>query len=196
MPRMQTATGNEPPGVLLHVFRHKAVDLGGESDHFRRHIIYEYGAVQANRIHVFEKSFGGADVFGDARKIRTPPLHQLQRCRHEHFDGLYMDVAVGDHDPAAAASTARLAKTFMISRRYSGVSAEVVSGLAMRTASSPTSAANSSFMLFPIKAWLAPRTSRGAGLTAVIATLASSIGKPFNELVPAEVPFPIFKTTA
>src|SRR5438309_1886879 len=41
----------------------------------------------------------------------------------------------------AAASTARLVNTRIISRRYSGVSAEVVNGLAVFAARSPTASA-------------------------------------------------------
>ena len=49
----------------------------------------------------------------------------------------------------AAANTALFVNTRIISRRYSGVSADVVSGLAIFAARSPTSAANTSFIVFP-----------------------------------------------
>src|SRR5258708_34868403 len=63
------------------------------------------------------------------------------------------------------ASTALFVNTRIISRRYSGVSAEVVSGLAVRAASSPMGSAVTSFRL-PLRMESTPLTSRGAGLTA------------------------------
>src|ERR1700730_8893215 len=77
------------------------------------------------------------------------------------------------------ASTARFAYTFTISRRYSGVSPEVVSGLAILAASSPTSIATCSSICLSLSALPAPFTSSGAGFTAVIATRAFSTGPPF-----------------
>src|SRR6202167_1061505 len=67
----------------------------------------------------------------------------------------------------AAASTARLAKTRIISLRYSGVKAEVVSGFAVFAARFPTASANASSNILPASSSLAPLTSIGAGLTPV-----------------------------
>src|SRR5207302_2345943 len=108
-------------------------------------------------------------------------LHRLQRRRLEHLHRLDVHVAVSDlhlafritsraqrgilwkrdfdQEPAAL-TTARLANTLTISRRYSGVSAEVVSGLATRAASSPTTAAACSISpaLLPASACIASGT--------------------------------------
>src|SRR5215470_4091351 len=75
--------------------------------------------------------------------------------------------------------SALLVYTLITSRRYSGVSADVVSGLAVLAASSPTTVAAFSSIRLPIRTCSAAATSSGAGLTAVMATRAASIGPPF-----------------
>src|SRR5258708_23409191 len=74
----------------------------------------------------------------------------------------------------AAANTARLVNTRIISRRYSGVRADVVRGFAVPAARSPTSSASDSSTIFPARISLAPFTSTGEGVTAVIAKRAST----------------------
>src|SRR5215472_10385199 len=75
---------------------------------------------------------------------------------------------------AAAASTARLVNTRIISRRYSGVNADVVSGFAVFAARSPTAAAIASSTIFPASNSETPFTSKGAGFTAVMPIRASA----------------------
>ena len=93
----------------------------------------------------------GSCIDDDLIEVRPLSFHGGQSCGFKHLHRLDMDVAVGNH-ARAAASTARLAYTRMISRRYSGVSRDVVSGFANRAASSPTAAAEISLTGFPINA--------------------------------------------
>src|SRR5205823_13324836 len=53
MPRMQAAAGDEPLGIFLNVVGNECVDLGGEADDLRRHIINEYGAIDAALVQIF-----------------------------------------------------------------------------------------------------------------------------------------------
>src|ERR1035437_4408277 len=63
----------------------------------------------------------------------------------------------------------------IISRRYSGVRAEVVNGFAVWAARTPAASAHSSFMRLPAKSSAVPFTRTGAGFTAVSPMRASSI---------------------
>src|SRR5579859_7071426 len=109
-------------------------------------------------------------------------LRQHDRQERQHSDNQHHDSRNNQHAPPhqfpwTAASTARFANTRIISRRYSGVSADVVSGLAARAANSPTTDAAcsaSSRMGLPLSALPASLMSSGAGFTAVMATRASS----------------------
>src|SRR5258708_19576750 len=79
----------------------------------------------------------------------------------------------GDWWPPPA-GPARFVTTGIIPRRYSGVSADVVSGFAVLAARSPTASAKASSMALPARMAVAPFNSIGAGFTAVIATRASA----------------------
>src|SRR5437588_845623 len=128
-----------------------------------------------------EKRAGRAAELGDLIEVRPLVLHQFQRVRLEHLHRLDVNVAVGDQvvDPwplvVAAANSARLVKTRIISRRYAGVSAEVVNGFAVRAARSPAVSASASSTAFPANNSGTPLTSTGAGFTAVRAMRASSM---------------------
>src|ERR1700733_12493710 len=125
--------------MLLPVVGNELIHSIGEPDHFRSHVVDEHGAINAAGIEKLEESFGRAAELDNLIEVGLLFLHQLQRLGLEHFHGLDVDVAVGDHslgrlvtlEPSpeeyqrnqfsAAASTARLVKTPILSRRYSGV---------------------------------------------------------------------------
>src|SRR5438552_18927318 len=97
---------------------------------------------------MFEKGFWRVAELGNLFKVRPLLFHYLQRVRLEHFDRLDVDVAVGDQgggwsiavqvaNPFAAANSALFVNTRIISRRYSGVKADVVNCFAVRSARSP-----------------------------------------------------------
>src|SRR5207244_1360942 len=107
--------------------------------------------------------------------------HSHQRSRLEHFDPLDVElplveqgggwsIAVQVANPFAAANSALFVNTRIISRRYSGVKADVVNGFAVRAARSPMASASFSSTAFPANSSEAPFTITGAGLTAVSAT--------------------------
>src|SRR6202022_2943044 len=87
----------------------------------------------------------------------------------------------------ADANTARFVNTRIISRRYSGVRADVVRGFAVLAARSPTTSASESSTILPARISLAPFTSIGAGFTAVIAKRAS-LTWPFDRFITTATP--------
>src|ERR1035437_1409891 len=94
--------------------------------------------------------------------------------------------AVGSNQVSVASEkTARFVNTRIISRRYSGVRAEVVNGFAVWAARTPAASAHSSVMRLPAKSSVVPFTSTGAGFTAVSPTRTSSM-----------IPLDRFRTTA
>src|SRR5258707_13472076 len=76
----------------------------------------------------------------------------------------------------AAANTARLVKTRIISRRYSGVSADVVRGLAVRAAASAADSAKAASMVLPINISPARLASIVVGFTVAVAMRAPRTG--------------------
>src|SRR6266480_2479267 len=178
---MQAATGEQPSGIFFHVVGDELVHARSESDHLRRDIIDEHSAIDARIVQMFQKGFRRPAEFSDLLKVRSVLLHELQRVGLEHFDRLDVDVAVGDQgggwsiavqvaNPFAAANSALFVNTRIISRRYSGVKADVVNGFAVRAARSPMASASFSSTAFPANSSEAPFTITGAGLTAVSAT--------------------------
>src|SRR5581483_7676861 len=187
MPRMQAAAGKQPLRVFFGVLGDELVHARGESNHFRRHVINQHRAVDTGFIKMLEKGAWGTAELGDLLEVRPLVLHQLQRVRFEHLHGLDVNVAVGYQVVGpwplvvAAANSARLVKTRIISRRYSGVSADVVNGLAVRAERLAAVSARLSSTALPRSSSGTPLTSTGAGLTAVKAIRASSMW-PFERL--------------
>src|SRR5256884_9479621 len=136
VPRMQSATGEQPSGILFHVVCDELVYTVGKTNHLRRNVIDEHRAIDARIVQMFQKGFRRPAEFSDLLKVRSVLLHELQRVGLEHFDRLDVDVAVGDQgggwsiavqvaNPFAAANSALFVNTRIISRRYSGVKADV-----------------------------------------------------------------------
>src|SRR3954467_13711123 len=173
MPRMHAAARNQPLGIFLHIVGDKCVDGRSESNQLRRDIIDEHRAIDADLVQMLEKLLRRAAELDHLIEVGALLLHGSQRRRFEHLNRLNVNVAIGDH--RAAPNTARFAYTRMISRRYSGVSADVVNGLGARPANSPITDAACSFNGLPRSACRASGTSSGAGFTPVVAPRASSI---------------------
>src|SRR5271169_935068 len=95
--RVQTAAGEQSPGVSLHIIGNELIHTIGETDDLGRDVIDEHGTVNAAGIQILQKSAGRAAAFGNLLKVWSLFLHQLQRLGLEHFHGLNVDVAVGNH---------------------------------------------------------------------------------------------------
>src|SRR5579871_5196891 len=87
----------------------------------------------------------------------------------------------------AAESTARFVNTRIISRRYSGVRAEVVKGLLIFAARSPAASARASSITFPFNNSPALFTRSGAGLTAVM-PMRASVTCPLDRFITTATP--------
>src|ERR1035437_727408 len=117
----------------------------------------------------------------------TKSFPQLHRYLYTFSPSFFLRrTAVASNQVSVAREkTACFVNTRIISRRYSGVRAEVVNGLAVWAASTPAPSAHSSVMRLPARSSVAPFTSTGAGFTAVSATRTSSM-----------CPLDCFRTTA
>src|SRR5579864_6784648 len=97
VPRMQTATRDQPLGIGLYVIRDELVDFGCESDDLGGDVIDQRSTIETHTIHVFQEGFRGTAILFNLGKVRPLRPHQLERGGLEHFDGRNMDVTVSDH---------------------------------------------------------------------------------------------------
>jgi hypothetical protein len=74
------------------------VDTGSETNHLRRHVIDEYGTIDARFIQILEERPRGPAEFGNLLEVRPLSFHELERVWLEHLERLNVDVAVGDQD--------------------------------------------------------------------------------------------------
>src|SRR5207248_3924988 len=183
-------------GIFFDVIGDELIDAIGKADHFVGNVVDERGTVNATCIEIFEKRFRRATELGDLLVIRPLAFHQLKRARLEHLKRLDVDVAVSDHrwtvvsgqlSVVRRSRTARRVNTRIISRRYSGVSAEVVRGFAVRAARSPAASAIFSPEEPFAMSFSVPFTSIGAGFTAVMPTRRSSMW-PLDFLIATATP--------
>src|SRR5690242_15575454 len=97
MPRMNAAAGDQTLRIFPYIFGNEVVHLRREADHFRRDVVYEGGAIDADLVQVQKKLLRRAAEFDHLIEIRTLLLHRSKSFRLEHLDGLDVNVAVGDH---------------------------------------------------------------------------------------------------
>src|ERR1700674_2295182 len=96
MPRMEAAAGKQPFRIFFDVVSDELVDAGSESDNFGCNVVNENRTVYSGLVEMFEKGLRRVAEFDDLDVVRPLLLHQVQRLRLKHFEGLDMDVAVGD----------------------------------------------------------------------------------------------------
>src|ERR1700686_4103561 len=94
---MQTAAGEQALRILLHIVGDELVHSVGEPDHLRSNIVDEHGTVDAAGVEELEKSLGRSAKLDDLVEVWTLLFHQFQRMGLEHFHGLDVNVAVGNH---------------------------------------------------------------------------------------------------
>ena len=96
VPRMQAAARDQTHGIFFDVIGDPLIDSSREANDFRRHVVDEDAAIDADLVHVLEEGFGRATEFGDLLVVGPLAPHQLQSVGMEHFYRRDMDVAVGD----------------------------------------------------------------------------------------------------
>lgn len=96
VPGMHAAAGDQAPGIFLAIVGYPLVHLMAEAHGFRRYIINEHGAVNADGVQILEQGLGRPAVLQDVLIMASGLLHYFKRPSLEHIDGLNVDVAVGD----------------------------------------------------------------------------------------------------
>ena len=94
---MQAATGEQAPGVFLHIISDELVYTVGKANDLGRDIVDEGSAFDSRCVKMFKEGFGRTAEFNDLIVIRPPAFHQLKRVRFEHFERLNVDMAVSNH---------------------------------------------------------------------------------------------------
>ncbi len=69
VPRMHAAARNQPLRICLHIVRDPLVDLRRKADDFRRNVIDQHRAIDADLVHVLEKRLRGSAVPLDLLKV-------------------------------------------------------------------------------------------------------------------------------
>jgi hypothetical protein len=105
--RVETPARHQALGIFFRIVGDKLVDLSGEPDDLGSHVVDEDGSVNSALVEVLQKSFGRAAEFGDLIEVATLLLHQLQRVRLEKFQGLNVNVAVGNQKVSFALVVSR-----------------------------------------------------------------------------------------
>jgi hypothetical protein len=94
---MQGTAGQQAFRIGLAVVGYPGVNFGGKADHIGSDIINENGPADSGAIQVPQKFLGRAAAGGHLIECRPLRLHELQRCRLEHLQGLDMNMAISNH---------------------------------------------------------------------------------------------------
>jgi hypothetical protein len=94
--RGQRSARQQAARVGLAVLGDPGIDLGGEADHVRRHIVDQHGAVDAGGVQIVQESARRTDDAKGLIEIRPGVAHDRQRGGLEHLERGDVDVAIGN----------------------------------------------------------------------------------------------------
>ncbi len=99
--RMHRAKSDQPFRRCGAIARNPVIHFGRKADYFRADIINQAGALDADGVQKFQKSFGVGYEALDIGIIAAAALDQFERLRLEHVQRLDVDVDINDRNHVA-----------------------------------------------------------------------------------------------